>query len=92
MPAETEPPGELMYRKMSRVGSSAASSSSCAQMTFAIVSSTTWPRKTIRSLSSRLKTCSSGFVNALGARMTGVMIPGVSMPFIVTCSCVCSGV
>ena len=40
MPAVTEPPGELMYRLMSRLASSADSSSSCAQIWLAIVSST----------------------------------------------------
>ena len=39
-PAVTDPPGELMYRQMSRSGSSAASSSSWAQIRLAVVSST----------------------------------------------------
>ena len=49
----TEPPGELMYRLMSRSGSSAASRRSWAQMRLALVSSTWVPRKTMRSLSRR---------------------------------------
>ncbi len=54
MPAVTEPPGELMYSQMSLSGSSAASSSICAQIALAFSSRTSEPSKMIRSFSSRL--------------------------------------
>ena len=54
IPAVTEPPGELMYSQMSFSGSSAASSSSCAQIALAFSSRTSEPRKMMRSLSNRL--------------------------------------
>jgi hypothetical protein len=53
MPAVTEPPGELMYRWMSRLGSSADSSSIWAASWLAMTSSTWLPRKMMRSRSSR---------------------------------------
>ena len=53
MPAETEPPGLLMYSQISRSGSSAASSSICAQIALAMSSRTSEPRKMMRSFSSR---------------------------------------
>src|SRR4051794_30585755 len=59
---------------MSRSGSSAARSSSWAQMVFAMVSSTALPRKMIRSLSSRLKTWSSRPL-LLGIRLVMTPVP-----------------
>ena len=56
MPAVTLPPGELMYSVMSFSGSSAASSSSCAVISLALVSRTSEPRMMIRSRSSRSDT------------------------------------
>ena len=47
-PALTEPPGELMYRLMSLRGSSADSSSNCAQIRLATWSSTSAPSTTMR--------------------------------------------
>jgi hypothetical protein len=49
MPADTEPPGELMYSVMSVAGSSAESRRSCAEIWFAMVSLTSYPRTMIRS-------------------------------------------
>ena len=48
-PGVTDPPGELMYRLMSRVGSSAASNRICAHSRLAMSSSTWVPRKMMRS-------------------------------------------
>jgi hypothetical protein len=53
MPESTEPPGELMYSQMSLLGSSAFSSSICAQIAFALSSRTSEPRKMIRFCSKR---------------------------------------
>src|SRR5215212_8107527 len=55
MPASTDPPGELMYRKMSLSLSSDSRCRSWATTRLAIVSSTASPRKTMRSLRSREK-------------------------------------
>src|SRR3954447_5536390 len=80
MPALTEPPGLLMYRKMSRSGSSAASNSNWPQIALAIGSSTAVPMKMIRSLRSRLKTWSSSPMPGLPVRAVagaGVATPSV---------------
>src|SRR6516162_5115185 len=72
-PALTEPPGELMYRLMSLCASSAASSTSSAQIRLAMSSSTCWPRNTIRCRSSRWKSWSpsgSSGASAVRARIS----------------------
>src|SRR4029450_11111339 len=55
MPAVTEPPGLLMYSHTSWSDSSPARWSSCAQTTLAMSSSTSVPRKMMRSRRRRLK-------------------------------------
>src|SRR6266567_9636091 len=57
-PALTDPPGELMYRLMSRLASSADSRTISAQIRLASSSSTCWPRKMIRCRSRRWKSAS----------------------------------
>src|SRR5271169_279325 len=54
-PAYASPPGELTYSRMSSSGSSASRKSSWATIRFAAPASTSVPRKTIRSRSSREK-------------------------------------
>src|SRR6202012_511491 len=68
-----EPPGELMYTVMSRCRSSAESSSISAAIRFAMSSSTCWPRKMMRFLSSRWNSRSPGITGASGVavRATG---------------------
>jgi hypothetical protein len=51
--AVTEPPGELIQNSMSRSAFSAASSNIWPQIRLATSLSTSWPRKTMRFLSSR---------------------------------------
>ena len=77
MPAVTDPPGELMYRLMSRSGSSAASSRICAHNRLAMSSSTWVPRKMMRSRRSRSKTESVRFSPATPELMrAGVWMVG----------------
>jgi hypothetical protein len=50
--AVNEPPGELMYMRMSRSGSIDSSTSSWLITSLAMVSSIAWPRKMMRSSNS----------------------------------------
>ena len=54
-PADTLPPGELMYRWIGFSGLSASRNSSCAMMMFATSSLIGDPRNTMRSISKREK-------------------------------------
>ena len=70
-----DPPGELMYSAMSRRGSSADSSRSCAQTRFATASSTSCPSTTMRWCSSRAARSSS---NARAGGAVAVLGTGTS--------------